>query len=165
MRKRIAFGALSLISAHFLRQFCVLSFFNVFWDFRKLNSIWNCVFSCLWHPGTSLECSRSKLGNVKRAVNRQPGYRAGELVEQIQAKTKMIFFWSPEGPRTIPDWFLIDLGNIIFSSNFSFFGPLMSTFGPQKLICISKLWPIWACRASKVIKCLGTFWKSFRSVW
>ena len=37
-------------------------------------------------------------------------------------------FWCPEGPGTIPDWFPIDLGNIIFSSKFSFFGPLMSTY-------------------------------------
>ena len=58
-------------------------------------------------------------------------------------------FWCPEGPGTIPDWFPIDLGNIIFSSKFSFFWSLMSTFEVQKLICISKLWPIWDCRLLK----------------
>ena len=61
--------------------------------------------------------------------------------------SKMIFlmFWrSRNHPR-----FPIDLGNIIFLSKFSFFGPLMSTFDVQKLICISKLWPIWPCRLLK----------------
>ena len=39
---------------------------------------------------------------------------------------QMDVFWCPIDPGTIPDWSLIDLGKVIFSSNYSFFSNLLS---------------------------------------
>ena len=58
-------------------------------------------------------------------------------------------FSCPGDPGTIPDWSWMDLGNFIFSWKSSLFWPKCWRLLPQKLICISKLWPIWGCRLLK----------------
>ena len=68
-RNRTAFGALTLISIHFLGQFLSLSFSHVFDDFRKLNSISNHAFRCPWHLRTSFEWFLMKLGNFSFSSN------------------------------------------------------------------------------------------------
>ena len=46
-------GHLTSYLLNFLTNFWVYHYFHVFKDFRKLNSIWNYVFWCPWHPRTS----------------------------------------------------------------------------------------------------------------
>ena len=56
-------GHLTSYLFNFSTNFWVYHYFHVFKDFRKLNSIWNYVFWCPWHPRTSSEWSLIKLAN------------------------------------------------------------------------------------------------------
>ena len=56
-------GHLTSYLLNFSTNFWVYHYFHVFKDFRKLNSIWNYVFWCHWHPRTSWEWSLMKLEN------------------------------------------------------------------------------------------------------